>query len=757
LPYKNAERVAYIWARNKRQSLNQGYLSYSDVLDYRERSQSFQYLAAYTTVITNLIGAGEPERIEGFSVATDFFLALGASPLVGRTFTADDDREDSDVVILSYGLWQRKFGGDPHIVGQTIKLDMFWGNTFKVVGVMPRDFQFPERSQIWTHASFNDPPTHDDTHIFRAIGLLKPGVTLAQAQTEMDQLAQRLGREYPESNEGWDLNLVSLSEYIFGKTRPALYVLLGAVGFLLLIACADIANLQLVRALARWREIALRAAIGASPGRIIRQLLTESLLLSLVGGAGGLLLAFWGIHLLLVFGPQAIPRLADTRINTESVLFTAVLSLATGVLFGLAPALYVSRADLNELLKEGGRAATTSPAGKRARYVLIVSQIALALMLLVGAGLLMRSFLRLREVSPGFDPENILTLSISLTRADYPQADPRRTAFFKEALARIASIPGVSSVGAISHLPLGGRGVNTQFTTEGDAALTANADLRVISPGYFSTMKIPLLNGRWFTDLDTVTTPNVIIVNEAFAHLFFPGIAPLGKRMTIERLGPPGPSSFTGEIVGVAGDVRHRGLEEDARPEIYISYLQNTVWPVMNLVIRTTGDPALFVPAVRRELQALDPGQPVFSIKTMDQLLSESIAQRRFNMLLLVSFAAVALSLAAIGTYGVMSYMVSLRRHEIGVRMALGAQPGDILNLMVGQGMILMLAGITTGLLGAWALTPVMTSLVYGVSPIDPVTFAVVILVLAITALVSCYVPARRATRVDPLTALRDE
>ncbi len=477
LPYKNADKAVYVWARNQRESLNQGFLNYSEVIDYRQRLQSFEYLAGYTTVVTNLTGAGEPERIEGFTVATDFFRVLGASPLIGRGFTVDDDREDSDVVILSYGLWQRKFGGDPNVVGKVIMLDMYWGNTFKVVGVMPRDFQFPERSELWTHASFNDPPMHDDTRIFRTIGLLKPGVTLGQAQGEIDGIAHRLAQEYPKSNSGWDLSLVSLSDYIFGKARVALFVLLGAVGFVLLIACANIANLQLVRSLSRRREMAVRAAMGASRRRIIRQLLTESLLLSLIGGAVGLLVAFWGIHLLRAFGPQSIPRLADVGIDIGSFLFTAVVSLATGLLFGLTPALYVSRSDLNELLKVGGRSATASPTGKRARNLFIVFQVALALMLLVGAGLLMKSFLHLRGVSPGFDPEGVLTLSISLTRADYPQADPRRTAFFKDAIAHVAAIPGVTSVGAISHLPLGGRGVNEQFVIEGNLNSTERSSV----------------------------------------------------------------------------------------------------------------------------------------------------------------------------------------------------------------------------------------------------------------------------------------
>jgi putative ABC transport system permease protein len=757
LAYKNAERSVYVWARNKHQNLTQSYLSYSDVMEYRERSQSFESIAAYTTVVTNLTDAGEPERVEGFTVTTDFFQTLGAAPLLGSTFTAEDDLADySDSVVLSYGLWQRRFGGDPSVIGKKIKLDMYWGNTFRVIGVMPQDFQFPQRSELWMHTTFTGPLMHHEPRIFRAVGLLKPGVTLAQAQAEMDAIAQRLAQEYPKSNGEWDLSIVPLSEYIFGKVRVALLVLLGAVGFVLLIACTNIANLQLVRALSRRREMAVRTAMGASPRRIVRQLLTESLLLSMIGGTVGLLLAYWSINLLHSFGPQSIPRLADVGIDVPSFLFATIISLVTGALFGLAPALYVARADLNELLKEGGRATTASPAGKRARNLLVVAQMALALILLVGAGLLIKSFLRLRNVNPGFDHENMLTLSISLTRADYPQGDPRRTAFFTEALSRIASIRGVTSVGAISHLPLGGRGVNLQFGIDGSAEPTANADLRVISPDYFSTMQIPLVNGRRLTDQDTTTTPPVIVINESFARIFFQGVDPVGRRLSINGLGPPIPV-FTGEIAGVVGDVKHRGLEEGAQPEMYISYLQDTVWPVMNLVIRTNSDPAGFVSPVRRELQSIDKGQPYFNVQTMDQLLSDSIAQRRFNMLLLACFAALALSLATVGIYGVMSYTGSQRAHEIGVRMALGAQPADVLKLVVKQGMILVLVGAAIGLAGALALTPVINSLLFGVSPTDPLTFAVVILVLVSTSLVSCYIPARRATKVDPLIALRHD
>jgi putative ABC transport system permease protein len=757
LPFGEPERLVYVWGRNRTLGISQGYLSAADVVDYRERSRSFEKIAAYTTVPVNLTGTGQAERLEGILVTTNFFQTLGVEPVLGRAFMPEEGLEGRDrVVTISYALWRRQFGGDPNLIGRTIRLDRIDANSFTVVGVMPAEFQFPQRTDVWMPFEFDAEETRGGGHDFRVIARLKPGGTLGQAQAEVDAIGRGLAEQYPATNAGWDLMLVTFTDYIFGNTSVALLMLLAAVWFVLLIACTNVANLQLARAVARHKELAIRTALGAGRARIIRQLLTENLLLAMLGGALGLLLAEWGLDLLRALGPDSIPRLSEVSINSRALGFTIALSLVTGVIFGLVPALQVSKLNLNEALKEGGRSANASSARhNRVRAALVVSQVALALVLLIGAGLMIKSFLRLREVDPGFNAENILTAGISLTRADYPQDDPRRTAFFQQVIGRVKALPGVASAGAISHLPLGGRGVNMRFTIDGGSPASPTdelaADLRVTSPGYFETMEIPLMKGRVFTEGDAVSTPRVIIVNESFARRFFPGSDPVGRHLKV------GASLFTGEIVGVIGNVRHRGLEAEARPEIYISYLQNTLWPVMNLVVRTSSDPNLLASAVRSEIQAVDKDQPVFNIKTMDQLLSESVAQRRFSMMLLGAFAVLALLLAAAGLYGVMSYLVGQRTHEIGVRMALGAQSVDVLRLILGQGLRLTLIGIAIGLLAAFALTRVLTTLLYGVKATDPATFVSIPLLLTLVALLACYVPARRAMKVDPMIALRNE
>jgi putative ABC transport system permease protein len=756
LPYPEPDHLLYIWGRNKSLGISQGYLSAFDVVDYRERSGSFEQIAAYTTVPVNLSHTGQPERLEGILVTTNFFQTLGVQPLLGRTFLAEEGSEGRDhVVMISYGLWQRQFGGDPNLIGRTLRLDRIDGNSFLVVGVMPAEFQFPQRTDVWMPFDFDPEETHGGGgRDWRVIARLKPGRDVRQAQAEINTISQRLAEQYPATNAGWDLMLVAFPEYIFGNTRTALLMLLAAVGFVLLIVCTNVANLQLARAVSRQKELAVRTALGAGRLRIVRQLLTEYLLLATLGGALGLLIAEWSLYLLHGFGPDSIPRLSEVSINTKVLGFTVALSLLSGLLFGLAPALQVSKIDLNEALKEGGKSATTSSRHNRLRSVLVVSQVALALVLLIGAGLMIKSFLRLLEVNPGFKTENLLTLGISLTRADYPQDDPRRTAFFQQVIQRIQGLPGVTSVGAVSHLPLGGRGVNMSFAVEGgppiNSAEELNADLRVISPGYFEAMKIPLIKGRPFIEDDTALTQKVII-NESFARRFFPNSDPMGKYLKISG------SFFAGEIVGLIGDVKHRGLEAEARPEMYISYLQNTLWPVMNLVIRTSIDPSALRSTVRDEIQRVDKDQPVFNIKTMDQLLSESVAQRRFSMLLLGSFAALALVLAAAGIYGVMFYLISQRTHEIGIRLALGARSVDVLRLVLGQGLRLILIGVAIGVVAAFALTHVLSTLLYGVKATDPATFAGISLLLTVVALIACYIPARKAMKVDPVVALRYE
>ncbi len=754
LPYRQTDRLVYIGSRNQGLGISQGFLSTSDVVDYPERSKSFEQFAAYTGWPINLMNTDRPERLEGMLVTTNFFQALGVSTLHGRPFAAEEGVEGRDhVVILSYGLWQRRFAGDPFVIGKTLTLDAGGSNEFTVVGVMPAEFQFPVNTDLWMPEDYQPPKKRRNARFIRAIARLKSGVTGHQAQQEMDAIASVLAQQYPETNSGWNLTLTPFREHLFGKADTALLMLLGAVASLLLIACADVANLQLARAASRQREIALRVALGASRRQIIRQLLTENLVLAIMGGSLGLLLTVWGVRILRAFGPASIPRLNEVSVNASILVFTTALTLLTGFLFGLVPALQLSKVNTSETLKECGRTSGASPGRNQIRNILIVSQVALAVILLTGAGLFIESFYRLSEVSPGFNTDHVLAMTISLTTANY--SEDQRASFFQEVIRRTDSLPGVVLAGVTSHLPLSGRTVNLPFSIEGrgssDATSPLDADIRVISPDYFQTIGIPLKKGRHFTQQDTSTVPGVVIINESCAHRFFGGQDPFGQRLTV------GPSLFKGEIVGVVGDVKHRGLETEVRPEIYIPYLQQMIWPVMNLVVRTSAEASTLAPAVRGEIQAINKNQPIFNVNTMEQMLSDSLAERRFNMLLLIIFAAVALVLAIGGLYGVMAYFVTQRTHEIGVRIALGAQTRNILVMVVGHGMILILCGDVLGLVGAFAATRTISSLLYGVSTTDPLIHTGVIILLALVALMACYFPARRAARTDPAVVLRNE
>ncbi len=602
-------------------------------------------------------------------------------------------------------------------------------------------------------------------HYLRAVARLKRGVTLPQAQAELNSIARALADQSPETNAGLEVSVVPFREYFFGSAHTALPLLLGAVGCVLLIACTNVANLQLARAAARQREIAIKLALGAGRWRIIRQLLTESVLLALGGGALGLLLALWVVDVLRVAGPSSIPRLQDVAINSQALWFTLGLSVLTGILFGLAPAWQSSNPDLHNALKNSSLLATASARGQRFRQALIVSQVAIALVLLIGAGLLIKSFWQVRQINVGFAAEHVLTATVSLSLNDYPVQRSRkdnppgngpRTAFFHQALERIGSLPDVVSVGATSQLPLSGREIDMVFEIKGQpqggAKTDRHAELRITTPSYFDALRIPLRSGRLLTERDTDSTPPVIIINEAFARRYFPDRSPLGEQLKF------GDNYFDGEIVGLVGDVRHRGLEAVALPEMYISYLQKPIlWPTMSFVIRTTSDPTSIVASVRRELQAVDPRQPIYGVRPMEGLFSASIAERRFNMVLLTAFAVLAALLTATGIYGVISYSVAQRTREIGIRMALGAQTGDVLKLVVRQGLAPAFVGIVLGLSGAFALTRVIASLLFGVSATDPVTFASLPLLLVALALLACWLPARRATKVDPMIALRHE
>ena len=753
LPYRDADRLVWIWG-NVRGGSTRASVSPPDFFDYRAQNNSFEHLAASTSVSVpfNLTGAGEPERLNGSAVTTNYFQALGVEPALGRTFLAEEEQEGrNQVVVLSHGLWQRRFGSDTSLVGKTIILD---GRGVTVVGVMPAGLQFPQTAQQWV-PRFN--PTHPEmqaraAHFLRPIGRLKPGVTLEQAQAEMDGIARRLEEQYPESNARWSLRLVPLQEQIAGNVRPTLLILLGAVGFVLLIACANVANLLLARAAARQKEIAIRTALGASRARIVRQLLTESLLLAVVGGLVGVVLALWSVDLLVSLSAGRVPRAGEIGIDAVVLGFTLGVSLLTGLVFGLVPALQASKPDFNESLKEGGKSATEGLRRNRIRSALVVAEVALALVLLVGAGLLVKSFIGLQRVSPGFDAENVLTMRIDLSRAKYATPEAAGN-FYTQLQERVSALPGVEAVGMISELPLSGQPNDTYFTVEGrpaqEAGQRVTADYRRINHDYFRAMTIPLLRGRYFSEQDFRQSAQVAIISETMAERFFPNEDPLGKRLLISA---PEPTPY--EIVGIVGDVRHRALDVEVYQMMYVPTARRLS---TNLVVRTATDPSTIASAVRNEVWAIDRDQPVSAVRTMGEVLSQSVAQQRFTTSLLGIFAAVAMILAAVGIYGVMAYSVTQRTREIGVRLALGAQTRDVFRLVVGQGMLLTIIGVAVGLVAAIFLTRLMESLLFGVSATDPTIFVAISFLLIAVALLACYVPARRATRVDPMEALRYE
>ncbi|HZS04924.1 MAG TPA: ABC transporter permease [Blastocatellia bacterium] len=755
LPYQQPERLVWAWGNFAQSS--RAAVSPPDFIDYRDQNRSFSHFAAFTVggeSAANLTGAGEPERIPSALVTTGFFQTFGVNPLLGRAFLPDEDQAGHDhAVVLSYGLWQRRFGGDRNIIGRELAID---GENYAVVGVMPPGFQYPPRAEMWAPLGFYHPGMKArGAHFLRPVARLKPGVTREQAQADFDLIAGRLEQQYPNTNKGWSLKLVPLDEVIIGGSmRLALWVLLGAVGFVLLIACANVANLLLARASARQREIAVRRALGASRLRVIRQLLTESMLLAALGGIVGTLLAVWGVDLLVALSPGNIPRVGEISVDGRVFAFTLLVSLLTGVIFGLVPAWQSSRTDLNEALKEGGRSSAAGGGRYGVRNLLVVAEIALALVLLAGAGLLIRSFRHLQQVSPGFNPAGVLTARIDLSEARYREPQ-KRVIFFSQVLERTRTLPGVEAVGMISELPMSGQLNDTNFTIEGRWPLVAgqenDADIRRVSDGYFTAIGIPLLRGRHFTGQEVTENRPVVIINQALAAQYFPGVDPVGKRLIIET-GEPQPAAR--EIVGIVGDVQHFGLGQGLPAEMYIPSLR---FPWANMVVRTATDPPALAPAIRSQVLAVDPDQPVSNFRTMEQLISTSVAQPRFQTRLLTIFAAVALALAVVGIFGVMSYAVSQRTHEIGIRMALGAKRGDILKLVIGQGMVLAASGVAVGLAVAFALTRVMRNLLFEVSATDPLTFVAITLLLLGAATLACLVPARRATRTDPIIALRYE
>ena len=751
LDYADPDRLVVVWEKIKQ--TDQLELAPDDYFDYRDSAQFIEHLAASDRRNYNLTGGDDPVRIEGAAVTASLFPALGVAPALGRTFSPEEDRAGADpVVVLSYGLWQRRFGGDPKIIGRAISLS---GAAHTVIGVMPASFQFPPpqaqsgviRSELWTPRLL-ETETGRNSHSLFVVGRLKPGVTMAQAKAGIETIAARRQQTRRDTHESIGANTLPLGDQVARRIKPSLMALLGAVGIVLLIACANVANLLLLRAASQRKEIAIRAAMGAGRARLLRQLMIESLLLALLGGGAGLLIAYWGVDALLTLGGGVIPRADEVTVDARVLGFTLLISLLTGIIFGLIPALRASGLDLNEALRDGGRISTGG--SNRLRGALVVAEVALALVMLIGAGLLIKSFWRLQQVAPGFNAKNLLAMETSLasTRYDTPQS---QAAFFKQALERINSLPGVQSAAIVNNPPLSSRRGVDGFLIEGrpeprSRSETPLADYRSISPDYFRAMNIPISQGRAFTEADAADAPPVAIVNEAVVRRYWPNESPIGRRIKMRDRWQT--------IVGVVGDVRQSGLDAEASTHVYMPFAQNPQGR-MGLVIRTSAEPMSLAAAVRNQIGAIDKDQPVYNVQTMERTVADSVSPRRLNMLLLGILAAVALALALTGIYAIIAYSVAQRTREIGVRIALGAQRRDVMRLVVGHGVSLALLGVAVGLALALGLTRFLSGLIYDVSATDPATFAAVVALLAIVALVACYIPARRATKVDPMIALR--
>jgi predicted permease len=756
LLYPHSDLLVQIWQTNPRANRWGEWISYPAFDDYRRQNRVFEDIGAYRTWFWNITGGDHPEALRGALVTSNLFSVLGVQPMLGRSFLPEEEQPGrNQVVILSYGFWQRRFGSDPALIGKTVTID---GLNHTVVGIMPPGFDLPYNvpsavfaSDVWIPLGAHPEREDRGSPNYRVLARLKPGITIQQAQANIEAIARGLAEQYPENRE-MGATVVGLQQHLVKEARSTLLLLLGAVGFVLLIACANVANLQLARTTARQKEAAIRLALGASRLQLIRQLLTESLLLALLGGAAGLLLAVWGVEFLVRLDPD-IPRLQDISIDPRVISFTLVLSLATGVIFGLAPAFHGSRIDLNETLKESGIRAPAGSSRGRTRNLLVITEMALALMLLISAGLFIQSFRRLQKVDPGFNPRGVLTASIMLPPEKY--AEPRRqAAFFKELTARIEALPGVEAAGIASSVPLTGTNNAGYFSIEGRPQRRPGdpfieAEHPRITPDYFRAMGIPVLRGRSFNWADNENSPEVAVVSEALVQLYWPNEDPIGKRLSIN-------DNVWRQIVGVVKDVKHDGLAKQPRPVIYVPLLQYPL-PFTTLAVRTHTDPSSLSPAIRRAVTAVDSEQPIFRINTMERFISDSVSDSRFQTQLLTVFAVVALALAAVGIYGVVGYSVNQRTHEIGIRLALGARQRDVLKMVVKQGMGLATTGVVIGLAGAFALTRLMKDFLFGVNASDPLTFGVIALILTLIALLACYFPARRATKVDPLVALRHE
>jgi putative ABC transport system permease protein len=763
LAFNEPDRLVHV--HRVQPPIQRGSVSRPDFFEWQSHNEVFKQIAGFYYQTFNLTGVDEAERIVGVKASGNFFDLFGVSPEAGRFFQEEDDTSAAaKVVVIGYRLWQRRFGGDPSVVGKTILLN---DEVYSVAGVAPSSFNFPQAIEIWTPAALAEDKTTRGNNYLKVIARLKDGVSEAQAETQMNQLCAALAEQFPANDTNLSVHIVSLLQEQNRNIHTALIALLGAVALVLLIACANVANLLLARTAARQREIAVRTALGASRWRIIRQLLTESFLLGVIGGCLGIALASWGIQILVSLAPSGIPRSSEIGVDKWVLGFTFLVSVVTGLVFGLAPALQVSRPDLNETLKEGSRgAATGSPHRALLRRLLISGEVALSLMLLIGAGLLIESISRLTEVNPGFDPHNVLTVRVSLPqkKTAAAAADPnslykdsirQASLFLAEVDRRMRMLPGVQSVGSINDLPITGQSsVNGDFNIEGRPAYPPGeapvAEFRIVSGDYFSAMGIQLLAGRVFNEHDTLETPIGILINKTLAKRFFADEEPIGKRLLVGDGNPH-------EIIGVVGDARQWGLDRLPDPEVYFAASQAQLSTEATLVARTSVDPSSLVEAVRRQIREANHDAPVFSVKPMTQVLALSTSQQRFNATLMSTFALVALLMTAIGLYGVISYSAAQRTKEIGIRMALGAGRTNILRLVLREGMYVAFAGITTGLVGAALVTRIISSMLFGVAATDPATYAVVSILLLAVTLGASLVPARRATKVDPIIALRYE
>jgi predicted permease len=751
LPFENSSRLVWSWGDCS--LCAQAAVSPADFIDYREQNHSFEYYGAMALgdSLFNLAGSDKPAQIKGSMVTAGFFDALGMQPRYGRVFElADEKTSDPQVVILSHRLWQERFGSDPNVIGKSVTLD---DKMRTVVGVLANDLSVLSKADLWFPAPFeNQGMQSRRSHFLRPVGLLRRGVTIPQAQAELDTIAARLGREYPDTNAGWSLRLEPLQNVLVGSARLALLVLQAAVGLVLLMACANVASLLLSRNTVRQREIVIRTAIGAGPSRLVRQLLTESLVLALAGGAAGILLANAGVELLKGLGPQSLPRLDEVNVNGVVLAFTLVTAIFAGVLFGLGPALKASRRDMAQSLRAGG-ASGDSRSKHRAHNVLVVAEIALSVVVLIASGLLLNSFWRLMRVHLGFDPANVLTTEVALASPRYDD-ERRRESFFHDLEDRIQSASGAGSAGFVSELPLSGEADDTFFTVAEHPPANPNAnedaDVRVIDGDYFRAMRIPLLAGRAFERQDALESRKVVIVNQPFVKKYFPNESPIGKHL---KMFEGKPEFVAREIVGIVGGNKHFALQESLRPAMFTpgSFLR------MNVVVRSAGDPAMLTTAVRQAVRAIDPDEATSAFRTMGDVVSSSAAGDRFNALLLGVFGGIALLLTAAGIFGVLSYLVTQRTREIGLRMALGAQRTDVLRVIVGHGVRLALLGLSIGVAAAAVVTRWMASVLFDVKPTDPLTFVVVAVVLGTVAFLASYIPARRAMRVDPMVALRYE